>query len=1050
MIILHAGFQEKHLLLWGESAHADTETKSKTARSAKRATSAKLPRLIYDVGMEGLPVALAEFLSGLKLDKSDFEEVAVWLPTVDGQAQASNVLIADSIQSKSPTVISPWRVTALPLATVEAIELLSLCVDKQMLSPGVVIGWDLAYWSAAMRFAGAITARQQFLPSVVKEDGKHHARWQPVFIGQDAERFQKLARAMPHICRAMTAAKAEVQTPPDTAAASVLSEFVAVIVDHLARVDREQAPKTKRSIDTLHDQWLNALRTMKSELSGKESELEQLAAQARDWRRPVEITTTSAFRLSFRLEEPEESKEELAPSPRRPVASSQNGWHVRYLLQAADDPSLLIPVADAWNAKGKQAAILKRPNFNAREYLLSALGQAASVSPLIEQSLKSAAPAGYDLDAAGAFEFLQEKAWLLEQSGFNVMLPAWWTRKGTKLRLTARANVKSPKLQGGGRLSLSEIIKFDYQVALGDEVLLLKELEALAKLKMPLVKIRGQWVQLSAEEIQTAIEFWKKKATGKATVRELVHMSLGAGKAIKGIAFDGVSADGWIGELLARLDGRLAFRELEPMEKFNGTLRPYQTRGYSWLGFLREIGFGACLADDMGLGKTVQTLALIQRDWQAADAKTRRPVLLVCPMSVMGNWQKEAARFTPDLPVMIHHGLTRAKGTAFKKEAAKNALVISSYALLHRDLAILETVNWQGVILDEAQNIKNAETKQSKAARSIKSDYRIALTGTPVENNVGDLWSIMEFLNPGFLGNQTEFKRNFFLPIQTQRDPQATAQLKRLTTPFILRRLKTDKTIINDLPDKMEMKVFCNLTKEQASLYAAVAEDAGKSLEKADGMQRRGLVLATLMKLKQVCNHPAQFLKDNSKIPGRSGKLARLTEMLEEVLSAGERALIFTQFTEMGEIIQRHLQENFGQEVMFLHGGVTKKNRDRMVERFQKNASGSPPIFLLSLKAGGTGLNLTAANHVFHFDRWWNPAVENQATDRAFRIGQQRNVQVHKFLCAGTLEEKIDEMIESKSEIASSIVGTGEGWLTELSTRELKNLFALRADAIGE
>jgi len=1050
MIILHAGFQEKHLLLWGETAPAETELKGKTARAAKRNTAAKPPRLIYDVGVEGLLAALAEFLSSLQLDKSDFESIAVWLPTVDGQAQASNVLIASPVQSKSPPVLSPWTVTALPLATVEAIELLSLCVEKQMLSPGVIIGGDLAYWSAAMRFAGAITTRQQFLPSVVKEDGKYHARWQPVFAGQDAERFQKLARAMPHVCRAMTAANAEEQTPPDTPAASVLSDFVAVIVDHLARVDREREPKAKRSFDTLHDQWLNALRTLKSELSSKESELERLAAQARDWRRPVEITTSSAFRLSFRLEEPEESNEELPLSRRRSVAPPQNGWHVRYLLQAADDPSLLIPVADAWNAKGKQAAILKRPNFNAREYMLSALGQAASADAHIERSLKSAAPAGYDLDAAGAFQFLQEKAWLLEQSGFNVMLPAWWTRKGTKLRLTARANVKSPKFQGGGGLSLSEIVKFDYQVALGDEVLSLKELEALAKLKLPLIKIRGQWVQLSAEEIQTAIEFWKKKATGKASVRELVQMSLGVGKAVKGIAFDGVSADGWIGDLLARLDGRLAFRELEPTEKFNGVLRPYQTRGYSWLGFLREIGFGACLADDMGLGKTIQTLALIQRDWQVSEAKDKRPVLLVCPMSVMGNWQKEAARFTPDLPVMIHHGLTRVKGAAFKKEAAKHALVISSYALLHRDLAILQGVDWQGVILDEAQNIKNAETKQSKAARSIESEYRIALTGTPVENNVGDLWSIMEFLNPGFLGNQTEFKRNFFLPIQTQRDPQATAQLKRLTTPFILRRLKTDKTIINDLPDKMEMKVFCNLTKEQASLYAAVAEDAGKSLEEADGIQRRGLVLATLVKLKQVCNHPAQFLKDNSKIPGRSGKLARLTEMLEEVLSADERALVFTQFTEMGEIIQRHLQENFGQEVLFLHGGVTKKNRDRMVERFQKNASGSPPIFLLSLKAGGTGLNLTAANHVFHFDRWWNPAVENQATDRAFRIGQQRNVQVHKFLCAGTLEEKIDEMIERKSEIASSIVGTGEGWLTELSTKELKNLFALRADAVGE
>ena len=1045
MIILHAGFQEKHLLLWGETALTETQAKAKPARVSKK-SSAKAPKLIYDVGADGLLTALSEFFSGVKIEKSEFENVTVWLPTVDGQPLASNVLIAEPPESKSPPELAAWMVTALPLATVEAIELLSLCVDKALLSPGVIVGWDLAFWATAMRFAGAITARQQFLPAVVKEEGKHHARWLPVLAGQDTERLSKLARAMPHVCRAM--ADAEVATPPDIAAASLLSEFVGLVVDHLARVDRERARTGKSSFNSLHDQWLNALRTMNSELTGKESELAQFAAQSRDWRRPIEITTSSPFRLCFRLEEPEEAK-----------ASSSNGWQVRYLLQAADDPSLLIPVADAWNAKAKQAAILKRPNFNAREYLLSSLGQAASISPHIEQSLKSAAPAGYNLDATGAFEFLQEKAWLLEQSGFNVMLPAWWTRKGTKLRLSARANVKSPKLQGGGGLSLSEIIKFDYEVALGDQTLSLKELQALAKLKEPLVKIRGQWVQLSAEEIQTAIEFWKKKATGKASVRELVHLSLGVGsfgdkgKSVKGIAFEGVMADGWIGDLLAQLDGRKAFKELQPTEKFSGSLRPYQTRGYSWLSFLSEIGFGACLADDMGLGKTVQTLALIQRDWQASvanGAKNRRPVLLVCPMSVMGNWQKEAARFTPDLPVMIHHGLTRNKGAAFKKEAAKNALVISSYALLHRDLAILEGVNWQGVILDEAQNIKNAETKQSKAARSLKSDYRIALTGTPVENNVGDLWSVMEFLNPGFLGTQTEFKRNFFLPIQTQGDQQATAQLKRLTSPFILRRLKTDKTIINDLPEKMEMKTFCNLTKEQASLYAAVAEDASKALEESEGIQRKGLVLATLMKLKQVCNHPAQFLGDNSAIPGRSGKLARLTEMLEEVLSAGERALVFTQFTEMGNIIQRHLQENFGHEVLFLHGGVTKKNRDRMVERFQKNTTGSPAIFILSLKAGGTGLNLTAANHVFHFDRWWNPAVENQATDRAFRIGQQRNVQVHKFLCAGTLEEKIDEMIERKSEIASSIVGTGEGWLTELSTKELKNLFALRADAIGE
>jgi SNF2 family DNA or RNA helicase len=322
------------------------------------------------------------------------------------------------------------------------------------------------------------------------------------------------------------------------------------------------------------------------------------------------------------------------------------------------------------------------------------------------------------------------------------------------------------------------------------------------------------------------------------------------------------------------------------------------------------------------------------------------------------------------------------------------------------------------------------------------------MTGTPVENNVGDLWSVMEYLNPGFLGSREEFRRKFFVPIQALRDPDATERLKRLTAPFILRRLKTDRSIIADLPEKMEMKVFCTLTREQASLYKAVAAEAEQVMASVEGIRRKGLILATLSKLKQVCNHPAQFLGDNSAIEGRSGKLARLAEMLEEILEVGDRALVFSQFSEMGELLRRHLQDTFGQEVLFLHGAVPKKRRDEMVERFQDAAG--PRIFVLSLKAGGTGLNLTSANHVFHFDRWWNPAVENQATDRAFRIGQRRNVQVHKFLCAGTLEEKIDEMIENKKGIAAQVVGSGEGWLTELSTRELKELFALRGEAIGD
>ncbi len=785
--------------------------------------------------------------------------------------------------------------------------------------------------------------------------------------------------------------------------------------------------------------------THDGKLHGSSSELQQLAAQVREWRRPLGLSTSSTFRLCFRLEEPSTSDETFGIESQNRISIPSENWYVRYLLQAADDLSLMLPVADAWRPKAGNEAIFRRngPNAHedAREYLLSALGQASRLNPHIEKSLKSSGPGGYELNSAEALEFLSEKAWLLEQAGFGILLPSWWSRKGTKTRLSARAKVKSPTLKGGGGLSLEDIVEFDWEIALGDEKLSLKELEALARLKVPLVKIRGQWVQLNADEIQAALAAWKSRRRGTVRLRELLGMALGQGNGPGEIPIEGVSATGWIGDLLSRLEGRASLEDLPVPGGFNGTLRPYQVRGYSWLAFLSSWGLGACLADDMGLGKTIETLAFIKRRW---NSQVDRPTLLVCPMSVVNNWQKEAARFTPDLPVMIHHGLSRQKGEAFRKQAEQHAIVVSSFSLLHRDLHLFKDVKWAGLVVDEAQNIKNAETKQARAAREIAADYRIALTGTPVENNVGDLWSIVEFLNPGLLGTQAEFKRNFFIPIQVQRDPEATSKLKRLTSPFILRRLKTDKTIIADLPEKMEMKLFCNLTKEQASLYAAVVDELGKRLEEAEGIQRKGLVLSTLTRLKQVCNHPAQFLSDNSAIPGRSGKLIRLSEMLEEVRAEGDRALVFTQFAEMGAIIRKHLQETFGREVLFLHGAVPKKQRDLMVERFQSADDRSPFVFILSLKAGGTGLNLTAASHVFHFDRWWNPAVENQATDRAFRIGQKRNVQVHKFICAGTLEEKIDEMIERKQEIASSIVGTGEGWLTELSNEALMDVFALR------
>jgi SNF2 family DNA or RNA helicase len=734
------------------------------------------------------------------------------------------------------------------------------------------------------------------------------------------------------------------------------------------------------------------------------------------------------FKLCFRLEEPE---------------NKEGPWRVSCLLQSTRDPSLILPPGLTLGAGAGAPKILRREHYELREKLLAALDQAARICPDLRRCLETAGLDGYELDVHEAHEFLTLHAAVLKDAGFGVLLPTWWAAKGARPRFTARAKASRRGMQGALGFSLSDAIALDWEAALGPETLTREELDALAKLKEPLVRLHGRWVEADGDAIRTAMEYWKN--TERGTVLDLVRMSLGSTQAPPGLEIEDVAAEGELGRFLDLLRGKARYEILRPPKKFAGLLRPYQVRGFSWLAFLRQYGLGACLADDMGLGKTIQALAMILSDHQAG---VRRPVLIACPLSVVSNWKKEAERFTPGLSILVHHGVDRDVAAVFKKSVAKHAIVVTSYALLARDLETLREIQWGGVILDEAQNVKNPQTLQSRAARALKADYRIALTGTPVENHVGDLWSIMEFLNPGLLGSQAEFKKLYLTPIESGDEP-AAERLARLTRPFVLRRLKTDKSIIRDLPDKLEMKVFCNLTKEQASLYTAVGRDAESAIEGADGIKRRGLIVAALTKLKQVCNHPAHFLGDNSRLEGRSGKLARLCEMLEEVLESGERALVFTQYAEMGHLLQRHIAEAFGREVLFLHGGVPRAARDLMVERFQAKGEG-PAVFVLSLKAGGTGLNLTTATHVFHYDRWWNPAVENQATDRAHRIGQTGNVQVHKFVCVGTLEEKIDAMLERKKDVADRIVGAGEGWLTELSNAELREVFTLSAEAVGD
>ncbi len=877
------------------------------------------------------------------------------------------------------------------LRTGDFLPVLAKAAGERVLAPGVLVGADLAWCAMAMRYAAALVARGHVAPAVEGD----RAVWIPVLIGDEAERFASLVASVP------PAALAFRKTDP--------RELLKALVDTILR--DAAAPRSGGS--SLHDRWLAALTTRDGRIDAGETELARLRASVDAWLRPMLAQAQAPFRLAFRLEEP----------PADPAENSAP-WHLAYLMQGREDRSLLLP-----------------PDKAPRELLLRSLGEAASISKSVERGLQLGNVEGLDTDATGAFAFLTRDAAALESAGFGVFLPSWWSRKGTKKRLALKGTARPPKFTGSSGLTFASVVEVDWRVAIGDEELTEKELKQLAKLKTPLVKVRGQWVQLSAEEIGEALQFLRKKE--KTSVRDLIRTRLT--EATGTLPIEEIEGTGAVRDLLERLEGKREWEELPEPEGFEGTLRPYQKRGYSWLRFLERAGLGACLADDMGLGKTVQTLALLQSDWP----EHRRPVLLICPTSVTGNWLREAQRFTPSLPVLLHHGTSRARGEKLVDTINTSALVISTYSLLHRELETLNKVSWRGVVLDEAQNIKNSETRQAKAARAIHADFRIALTGTPVENNVGDLWSVMEFLNPGLLGSASEFRSSFFLPIQTLRDPDATAALKRITGPFILRRLKSDKSIIADLPEKNEMKVFCNLTKEQATLYRAVVDEVQDDLASSEGIERRGLILATLSRLKQVCNHPAHFLGDNSELPGRSGKLARLTEMLDESVAAGDFALVFTQYAAMGTLLQRHIAESMGLESLFLHGGTPRKRRDEMVERFQNDA-GAPRIFILSLKAGGTGLNLTRASHVFHFDRWWNPAVENQATDRAFRIGQTKSVQVHKMVVAGTLEERIDAMIEGKQELAQNIVGTGEGWLTELSNAQLRDLLTLSREAIAD
>ncbi len=488
---------------------------------------------------------------------------------------------------------------------------------------------------------------------------------------------------------------------------------------------------------------------------------------------------------------------------------------------------------------------------------------------------------------------------------------------------------------------------------------------------------------------------------------------------------------------------------VDDIPKLQGQLREYQKRGVAWLQYLEQLGLNGCLADDMGMGKSFQVIARLVQERQ--KSKKLAPTLLIAPTSVVGNWQREMLKFAPHLKAIVHHGTERIQQNQdFTTLCQKQDVVITSYTLARKDEKLLSQMQWHRIVLDEAQNIKNPKAAQTRAILKLQAPHRLALTGTPVENRLLDLWSIFNFLNPGYLGKEAQFRKTFETPIQKNNDRAQSATLKKLVEPLILRRVKTDPTIINDLPSKVEQKLYTNLTKEQASLYEVVVKEVSKQIEDTEGIQRKGLILSTLLRLKQICNHPAQFLQDNSEfLPTRSHKLSRLSEMTQEAISEGSSILIFSQFKEICDDLERYIRQGLHINTYYIHGGTARSKREQMITEFQDPET-EPSVFILSLKAGGVGITLTKANYVFHFDRWWNPAVEDQATDRAFRIGQQKTVFVQKFVTVGTLEERIDQMIEDKKKLAGVIIGSDESWLTELDNEAFKQLIALNRSAILE
>lgn len=887
-------------------------------------------------------------------------------------------------------------------------------------------------WSVAAKWALEIVAAGRIVPVLAGADDPRHAVawWRAAVLGDS--RLDALAAAMPIEGFATPRSATEVWSARD-----LLSAFCDAVADACGRQGRQPTLDVRRRAGEPHfgARAIGALTGSDPIVEGPPALLRTRIRELSDWSAAVTGATASV-----NAGMPVHLVVRVVPPSTDDGDGDGDAWRLRFGLGVQDHEDI-VEAAVIWQ-RDESVVIGDVRLADAREPLVRWLAVAGRLMPAIGRCMHDAAPSEVAVSTAEAGALIDHPE-LLRSAGIRVEIPSSLRGAGVeRARLVARigrldGQAVEAQVDDGALLSMSALTSARIVAQVGDEEVDAAEFAALVSAGPGLVQWRGRWVRVEPGVVEASDQVGRDVAM---SLTEALAAALTGQHRLDGVGTVDSRPVGDVASAVERLRSTSAPAPVADADLagFRGSLRTYQRIGVAWLRALADLGFGAVLADEMGLGKTVEAIGLLST---RPGASTH---LVVCPTSVVGNWVRELDRFAPDMAVTRHHGPDRAMRPDVLDAAD---VVVTTYALLRRDQALLRRVAWDVVVFDEAQQVKNPASQTARAARGLPCRSRLAMTGTPLENRLGDLWSIVDLTNPGLLGRRATFDEQFTVPIERWRDDRAARRLRRLVAPFLLRRRKQDPEVAVDLPPKTEVEVTCMLTREQVALYQAVIEETLSGRLTGSTFERRGRILALLTALKQICDHPLLYAPDGGRIAGRSGKLERATELLGEIIDSEGHALVFTQYRRMGALLVEHLQQALGlEDVPFLHGGVPAARRDALVARFQE--SEAVPIMVVSLRAGGTGLNLTRANHVIHVDRWWNPAVEDQATDRAHRIGQHRPVTVHTLVTAGTLEERIAAMLARKRELAEAVMGTGQAWVTELSDDEIRDLVSLSSDAM--